>query len=199
MEERRMGESQPVRRLTRGFVAVAYKGHMYRNFVIGHMSDLKASRARTPTRVQEVLRGEEPDRGRCRGRRSGGRVADAREVAGEDPGRREAGAGHHEEPPQRAEKRLLMEDPSQPCCWSATSPRHHRPGQERVRGFVGHPCRGAVSRLYKALVKEKQVALPSRRSVVRREVPSLFSFLVMANRGRTNASARRRSTPRSSA
>ena len=35
MEERRMGESQPTGRLIDDFLAVAYKGHMYRNFVIG--------------------------------------------------------------------------------------------------------------------------------------------------------------------
>jgi predicted Zn-dependent peptidase len=42
MEEKRMGESSPMRRLLDDFVPVAYKASMYRSFVIGHMSDLQA-------------------------------------------------------------------------------------------------------------------------------------------------------------
>jgi predicted Zn-dependent peptidase len=42
MEERRLGDSQPIERLILEFQAVAYKAHPYRDPVIGHMSDLQS-------------------------------------------------------------------------------------------------------------------------------------------------------------
>jgi predicted Zn-dependent peptidase len=41
MEERRLGESQPIGRLIEEFQAVAYKAHPYHEPVVGHMSDLQ--------------------------------------------------------------------------------------------------------------------------------------------------------------
>jgi len=190
MEERRMGESQPVRRLIEDFVAVAYKGHMYRNFVIGHMSDLKGiARADADAwfkkyygakNLTAVVVGDvDPATAWPMLEKWLGKIP-----AGEKPG-----PVITEEPPQRAEKRLVMEDPSQPMLLVG----YHRPGitdpdKSAYEALSDILAGGPSSRLYKALVKEKQVALAAQAiPSFGEKYPSLFLFLVMANRGRTNA------------
>jgi predicted Zn-dependent peptidase len=95
-----------------------------------------------------------------------------------------------EEPPQRAEKRLIMEDPSQP--WLIVG--YHRPAitdpdARAYEALSGILAGGPSSRLYRALVKEKQVALDagSIPSLGTDKYPGLFLFYAMPNRGRTNA------------
>ncbi len=191
MEERRMGESQPVGRLIEDFLAVAYQGHMYRSYVIGHMSDLQGIRrsdaeawfkkyygAKNLTAV--VVGDVKPATAWPMLEKWLGRIP-----PGEKPG-----PVVTEEPPQRAEKRLTMEDPSQP--WLIVG--YHRPAitdpdARAYEALSGILAGGPSSRLYRALVKEKQVALDagSIPSLGTDKYPGLFLFYAMPNRGRTNA------------
>jgi predicted Zn-dependent peptidase len=190
MEERRMGESQPIRRLIEDFLAVAYKAHMYRSFVIGQMSDLRGITradaeawfkkyygARNLTAV--VVGDVDPASAWPMLEKWLGRIP-----PGEKPG-----PVVTEEPPQRAEKRIVMEDPSQPMLLVG----YHRPGitdpdKSAYEALSDVLAGGPSSRLYKALVKEKQVALAAQAiSSFGDKYPNLFLFLAVANRGRTNA------------
>jgi predicted Zn-dependent peptidase len=190
MEERRMGESQPIRRLIEDFLAVAYKSHMYRSFVIGHMSDLRGiTRADAEAWFKQYY---------------GAKNLTAVIVGDVDPGSAwpmlekwlgrippggKPGPVITEEPPQREEKRLIMGDPAQPVLLVG----YHRPGitdpdKSAYEALSSILSGGPSSRLYKALVKEKQVALGAQViPSLGTKYPSLFLFLVMPNRGRTNA------------
>jgi len=191
MEERRMTESQPTGRLLEDFLAVAYKGHMYRSYVIGHMSDLQGMRrsdadawfrkyygAKNLTAV--VVGDVKPATAWPVLEKWLGRIP-----PGEKPG-----PVVTEEPPQRAEKRVIMEDPSQPFLVVG----YHRPAitdpdARAYEALSGILAGGPSSRLYRALVKEKQVALDAGAipSLGGDKYPGLFLFYAMPNRGRTNA------------
>ncbi len=190
MEEKRMGESQPTGRLIDDFMAVAFKASMYRSFVIGHMSDLQAVsrteaeawfnkyyRARNLTAV--VVGDVDPKIAMPILEKHLGRIP-----AGEKPG-----PVVTVEPPQRSEKRITMEDPSQPMLFIA----YHRPdindpdnaGYDALADVLGG---GRSSRLYKALVKEKKLALATGTYAgLGQKYPGLFLFYAVPNQGKTNA------------
>jgi hypothetical protein len=187
MEERRMSESQPISRLLEDFLAVAYKGHMYRSFVIGHMSDLQGIRrsdaeawfkryygAKNLTAV--VVGDVKPATAWPMLEKWLGRIP-----PGEKPG-----PVITDEPPQRAEKRLIMEDPSQP--WLIVG--YHRPSitdpDARSRGAAASSPAAVVAPV-RALVRR---AGRARRGLHPCSAPTatpLFLFFAMPNRGRTNA------------
>ena len=191
MEERRMGMSQPVGRLLEDFLAVAFKASMYRSYVIGHMSDLEAI---TRDQAREWF-----------ARYYGARnltvaiVGDVDPVTaipmldrtlGTIPPGSKPGPVATEEPPQRAEKRIVMEDPSQPILLMG----YHK-------GDVNHPddavfeavsevlAGGRSSRLYTSLVKEKKIALAAGAipDIGQNKYPGLFLFFAVPNQGNSNA------------
>ncbi len=191
MEERRMGESRPTGRLYEDFFAAAFKAHMYRSYVIGWMSDLQAiSRAQamdwfkrnySARNLTAVVVGD---------------VDPATVIPmleshlGKIPAGQKPGPVVTVEPPQREEKRLIMEDPSQPFLLAGW----HRPAItspdnaafEVVADVLGG---GRSSRLYKALVKEKRSALMVRAtaSIEGEKYPGIFAVMCVPNKGKTNA------------
>ncbi len=190
MEERRMGESEPTRRLLEDFVAVAYKSHMYRNFIIGHMSDLQSMtradavnwfnkyyRARNLTAV--VVGDVDPKTALPLLEKHLGQIP-----AGEKPG-----PVVTVEPPQRSEKRITMEDPSQPVLLIA----YHRPDindpDDVAYDALGDILAGGrSSRLYTALVKEKKLAVAAGViGGLGEKYPGLFVFYAVPNKSKTNA------------
>jgi predicted Zn-dependent peptidase len=190
MEERRMGQSQPMRRLIEDFMAVAFKASMYRSFVIGHMSDLQGisrSQARDwftkyygARNLTTVVVGDvDPTKAMPVLERTLGKIP-----TGEKPG-----PVITQEPPQRSEKRLIMEDPSQPMLLIA----YHKPdindadhaAYEAVSDVLAG---GRSSRLYKALVKEKKLAIAVQAiTQLGQKYPGLFLFFAVPNKGKTNA------------
>lgn len=191
MEERRMVMSQPVSRLIEDFLAVAFKASMYRSFIIGHESDIEGV---TRDQAREWF-----------ARYYGARnltvaiVGDVDPVAvmpmlertlGTIPPGTKPGPVVTEEPPQRAEKRIVMEDPSQPILLMG----YHK-------GDVNHPdnavfeavsevlAGGRSSRLYTALVKEKKIALAAGAipDMGQNKYPGLFLFYAVPNKGNSNA------------
>lgn len=190
MEEKRMGENQPPRRLLDDFFAVAYKASMYRDLVIGHMSDLmgiskadaeawfnKYYRARNLTAV--IVGDVDPAKAMPILEKYLGKIP-----AGEKPG-----PVITQEPAQRAEKRIIMEDQSQPILFIA----YHRPDindpdqavYDAIADILGG---GRSARLYKTLVKEQKLALATGSIPgFGQKYPGLFVFFAVANQGKTNA------------
>ena len=190
MEERRMGESQPGGRLFIDFMPVAFEASMYRSFVIGWMSDLRAItraqaeawfakyyRARNLTAV--IVGDVDPESAMPMLERTLGTIP-----AGEKPG-----PVVTVEPPQRAEKRLTMEDPSQPILIIG----YHKgdindPDNAAYEAINDIVAEGRSSRLYKSLVTDKQLALYAGAFTgLGQKYPGLFVFVAVPNRGKTNA------------
>ena len=191
MEEKRMGESSPTGRLFDDFFPVAYKAHMYRSFVIGHMSDLQhISRQdalnwfntyyRAKNLTCAVVGDVDP--------------AALLPVLEKHLGRIPAGVKPEGpvtvEPPQRAEKRVIMEDKAQPFLVIG----YHRPAvthpdsaaYEALADILGG---GRSSRLYTALVKEKKLAVQtaSMPTIEGEKYPGLFVIFAVPNKGKSNA------------
>jgi predicted Zn-dependent peptidase len=191
MEERRMVMSQPVSRLIEDFLAVAFKASMYRSFVIGHMSDLQGV---TRDQAREWF-----------ARYYGARNLTVAIVGDVDPAtampmlERTLGAipaGFNpgpvvtEEPPQRAEKRIIMEDPSQPILFMGFHKGDVNDPDYAVYEALSEVLAGGrSSRLYTTLVKEKKIALAagSMSDIGQKKYPGLFLFYAVPNKGNSNA------------
>jgi predicted Zn-dependent peptidase len=191
MEERRMAMSQPVSRLIEDFLAVAFKASMYRSFVIGHMSDLEGI---TRNQAREWF-----------ARYYGARnltvaiVGDVDPMSampmlertlGAIPAGSKPGPVVTEEPPQRAEKRIIMEDPSQPILFMG----FHRgdvndPDYAVYEALSELLAGGRSSRLYTSLVKDKKIALDAgaMSDIGQKTYPGLFLFYAVPNKGNNNA------------
>ena len=191
MEERRMGESRPTGRLFEDFFAAAYKAHMYRSYVIGAMSDLQAI---TRQQAMDWFRTHYSAKNLTAVLVGDVDPATAMPLLEKYLGRVPAGTKPEPpvtvEPPQREEKRLIMEDPSQPFLLIG----YHRPNindpdnaaYDVLADILGQ---GRSSRLYKALVKEKKSALVVRAmaSIEGEKYPGIFAVLAVPNKGKTNA------------
>ncbi|HUK12471.1 MAG TPA: pitrilysin family protein [Thermoanaerobaculaceae bacterium] len=190
MEEKRMGQSQPTYRLLDDFMPVAFKASMYRSFVIGHMSDLRGisrddakawfAKYYGAKNLTSVIVGDvDPATALPMLARTLGRIP-----PGEKPG-----PVITEEPPQRAEKRITMEDPSQPFVFIAYhKPAITDPDNAVYDAITDVLAEGRSTRMYKALVKEKKVALATGAfTELGQKYPGLFMFYAVPNKGRTNA------------
>jgi predicted Zn-dependent peptidase len=190
MEERRMAESRPITRLLIDFMPTAFSASMYRSFVIGWVSDIEATtrqqaeawfdkyyRAKNLTAV--VVGDVDPQTAIPMLERTLGAIP-----AGEKPD-----PVVTVEPPQRAEKRLIMEDPSQPFLIIA----YHKgsitdPDDAVYEAINDILAEGRSSRLYKSLITDKKLALYTGSFTgLGQKYPGLFVFMAMPNRGKTNA------------
>lgn len=186
MEEKRMGESSAIGRLLDDFMAVAYKNHMYRSWVIGCMSDLehisrteaeewfnKWYRAKNLTCV--LVGDVDPNTAFPILEKYLGKIP-----SGEKPSQYVS-----VDPPQRVEKRIIMEDPSQPFVVIA----YHKPAFDDPDNAVYDAISdilagGRSSRLYTALVKEKKLAMHvGAITELGRKYPGLFLFYAVPNQG----------------
>ena len=190
MEERRMRtESSPVGRLVEELLSTAYKAHPYGRPIIGHMSDLQSFTREEaeeffeayyrPNNLTVALVGDvDPER--------------ARELAETYFGRLPAGPTPEPvetvEPAQLGERRVVLEEESQPLLLLA----YHRPS-------ISHPDnavytviadilgRGRTSRLYDRMVEQDKSA--AQTSVYERfpgdKYPSLFLFFTVPTPGST--------------
>jgi predicted Zn-dependent peptidase len=187
MEERRMMENSPMGRLREEFQGIAYLAHPYGEGVIGHMSDLQAlSRPEaeaffkahySPSNLTIAIVGD-VDPARVK-RLAGKYFASIPSGPKPEPVRTE-------EPPQRGERRVTMEDAAQPVvliAYHQPNVNHpDNPALEVVSEIVGV---GRTSRLYKDLVKEKRIAVSASAGLNPSKYPSLFMFRVMPARGHT--------------
>jgi len=160
-EERRLRtESNPIGRMIEQFLATAYVAHPYKQPVVGYMSDLQSFTATDaqqffddyygPSNLTTVIVGD----------------VTAEEVLptieqyfGRIPARSKPEALRTVEPPQIAEKILIMEDPSQPVYIEG----YHKPAATDADQPVWDAIDdilsgGRASRLYRSLVEEKKIA-----------------------------------------
>ena len=187
MEERRMMENSPMGRLREEFQGIAYLAHPYGEGVIGHMSDLQAlSRPEaeaffkahySPSNLTIAIVGDVDP-------------AHVRQLAekyfASIPSGPKPEPVRTEEPPQRGERRVTVEDAAQPVVLIGYhQPNANHPDSaslEVVWQIVGV---GRTSRLYKDLVKEKKIAVSANARTSSSKYPSLFMFSATPARGHT--------------
>jgi predicted Zn-dependent peptidase len=192
MEERRLSvESQPVGRLLEEFMAAAYKAHPYGDNVIGHMSDIATlTRAEaeeffekyySPSNLTIAIVGD-VDPGQVREL--------AEKYFGPIPSGPKPEPVETAEPPQLGERRVAVEDPAQPFVLIGYhKPDVHHPDDAVFDALTDIVGMGRTSRLYKSLVKEKQIAVYASgfQGMPGNKYPSLFLFYAVPARGHTNA------------
>ena len=191
MEERRMRtESQPVGKLIEEFLAAAYKAHPYGEPVVGHMSDLitlKRSEAKnffkthyTPQNLVLAIVGDFEEKKIINMLSSyWKRIQAGPEFDPIDT----------REPPQLGQKRIEVEDKSQPVVLVG----YHRPDAyhkdaavlKAITDILGE---GRTSRLYKSLVKEKKIAISTGAisEITYGRFPNLFLFYAFPAKNHTN-------------
>jgi predicted Zn-dependent peptidase len=191
MEERRLRtESQPVGRLLEEFLAVAYKAHPYGEPIVGHMSDLKTlTRAEAeaffnkyygPSNLTVAIVGDvNPDQMRTWAQNYFGRI----------PGGPKPDPVETVEPPQLGQRRVVVDDPSQPFVLIG----YHKPSINHSDNAVFDAITdtvgvGRTSRLYKSLVKEKKIAVVATGfpGLPGNKYPGLFLFYAVPARGHSN-------------
>ncbi|MCJ7777954.1 MAG: insulinase family protein [Sedimentisphaerales bacterium] len=190
MEERRMIENNPQGRLIEEFMAIAYKSHPYGEPLIGHMSDLKTmtrSEAEAffkkyyePSNLTMAIVGDiNPQQVKTLAEKYFSRI----------PGGPKPEPVETEEPPQRGERRVVVEDPSQPLVvigYHKQSINH--PDNAVFDAITDIAGMGRTSRLYKALVKEKKIAIASSamQGLPGNKYPGLFLFYAVPAKDHTN-------------
>ena len=190
MEERRMRESQPTGRLFTDFMATAYQASMYRAGVIGFMSDLQGI-----TRAQAEAWFAKYYGGRNLTAVVVGDVDPAtampilERTLGSIPAGEKPGPVVTQEPPQRAEKRLTLEDPSQPFLFIGYHKGDINDPDQPVYDVINDIlAEGRSSRVHKALVTDKKVAVyAGAYTELGQKYPGLFLFVAVPTKGRTNA------------
>jgi predicted Zn-dependent peptidase len=190
MEERRMSENNPQFRLFEEFQAISYKAHPYGEPVLGHMSDLQTltrkeadaffKRYYSPSNLAVAIVGDvDPARIKVL----------AEEYFAGIPSGPKPEPVETVEPPQLGERRVIVEDQSQPIIGIG----YHKPG-------INHPdnavfdaltdimSAGRTSRLYKSLVRDKKIAIAAAgfQGYPGDKYPGLFLFYAVPAKGHTN-------------
>jgi len=188
MEERRMMENNPRGRLWEEFEALAYRAHPYGEPIIGHMSD-----------VATVTRREAEAFFRQYYRPSNLTIAVVGDVDPQQikklaekyfagiPGGPKPEPVETEEPPQRGERRVTVEDTAQPQIRIGYhQPSVNHPDSTVLQVISEIIGRGRTSRLYKSLVKEKRIAVSVDTWPGWDKYPGLFMFNAVPSRDHTN-------------
>ena len=194
-EERRMRiESQPIGRLIEQLLAAAYVAHPYRQPVLGYMSDLEAFTATdaeefyrkhyVPSNLVTVLVGHvSAEQALPTIEKYFGRLP-----AGEKPEPLRT-----VEPPQIAEKTVVLVDPAQPV-YAET---YHRPDilhpdQAVYNAIDDVLSNGRTSRLYRSLVRDQKIAAftGSFSGFPGNKYPGLWLVFAIPSKGHTNQEVR---------
>ena len=194
-EERRLRtESQPTGRLIEQFLSAAFIAHPYHQPVVGYMSDLESLTItdaekfyRTfyvPANMVTAVIGDV---------KAGELVPLLEKYFGRIPAGPKPSPLRTIEPPQIAEKIVVLKDPAQPFYLegyhkgSMTHP--DQPVYEAVDDILS---RGRTSRLYRSLVRDQKIAVvvQSFSSFPGRKFPNLWTVLAVPARGRTNEEVR---------
>jgi predicted Zn-dependent peptidase len=191
MEERRLRtETMPTGKLLEDFLSVAYKAHPYGEPVIGHMSDVEnLSRAQAqaffekfyrPSNLTVAIVGDvDPANVKRLAQRYFARI----------PSGPKPEPVVTVEPPQWGPRRVTVEDPSQPFVLIG----YHKPGIDHPDNAVFDAltdivAEGRTSRLYRSLVRDKQIAMAASglQGLPGHKYPGLFLFYAVPARGHTN-------------
>ena len=192
MEERRMRtDSQPTGRLMEQFLATAFAAHPYRHPVVGWPSDLEsfsAADARkffetyyVPSNIVVAVVGDV---------RASEVVPVLQKYFGRLPTRPQPEPLRTVEPPQAAEKEVVIVDPSQPFYLEG----YHKPGARDKDDAVYDAIsdllsEGRTSRLYRSLVRDKRIAASAAgfSGMPGDKYPNLFAFYAVALPAHGNA------------
>lgn len=161
-EERRMSlESQPLGRLVEQFQATAFTAHPYKQPTIGYMSDLQSFTItdaeaffRTyyaPENLVTVIAGDV---------KAAAVIPVIEKYFGRIPARPGPKPLRTVEPPQPAEKVVVLEDPAQPYYLEGYhKPAETHPDQPVYDAIDDILSSGRTSRLYRSLVRDKKLAV----------------------------------------
>jgi len=181
IEERRMRtDSSPVGRLLEQFTTAAFQAHPYHRPTIGWMSDLNSFSATDaknffdkyyiPSNMVVAVVGDV-------------KAAQALPVIekyfGRLPKRPEPDERTTTEPPQNSERRVILEDPSQPIYLEGYHRPDYRSPDDAVYDAIADlMSNGRTSRLYRALVRDKKIASDSAgfTGMPGNKYPHLFAF-----------------------
>jgi len=190
-EERRMRyESQPFGRAFEELLGLSYKAHPYGVPGIGYMSDIQyysRQEARAffdkyygPSNLTIAIVGDVDPK----------KVFKLAEEYWERiPYRPAPERIATVEPKQQGERRMVMEDPSQPlylCSYHIPDAQH--PDNPAIDAFLDYLCGGRTSVLYKSMIKEKKDALMVQGSAdfFAGKYPTLAVIITMPAQGHTN-------------
>jgi len=194
-EERRMRtDSSPTGRLVEQFLAAAFSAHPYRRPVVGWPSDLKTftatdaaaffKRYYVPSNMIVTVVGDV-------------KPAEVMPVVEKYFGRLPKGPTpaeiRTEEPPQIAEKEIVLVDPSQPFYLEGYhKPSAHDPDDAVYDAIGDLMTSGRTSRLYRSLVRDKKVAAYAGGfpGFPGNKYPNLFIAYAVPLPGKTNAEVR---------
>jgi predicted Zn-dependent peptidase len=191
MEERRLGvESNPFGKLFEEFMAAAYKAHPYHHEVVGHMSDLESI---TRKQAEEYLKKYYVPNNLTIGIVGDVRpqevIALAEKYFGSIPKGEYPAPVRTKEPEQQGEKRVEVEDKSQPILIIG----YHRPNitapdNSAISAIADYLGGGRTSQLYKIMVKEKKIAVAVGAMPLfpAEKYPSLIAFYAVPSKDHTN-------------
>lgn len=190
-EERRLRtESNPIGRLVEQFITTAFAAHPYKQPVIGYMSDLQSFTMTdakkffetyyTPSNLTTAVVGDvDPET----------LIPMLESYFGRVPARPAPPPLRTVEPPQVAEKTVVLEDPSQPIYVEA----YHKPSglhedQPIYDAIDDILSRGRTSRLYRSLVRDQKIAVTvaSFSNFPGEKYPNLWAVYAMPARGISN-------------
>ena len=190
IEERRMSvDSNPIGRLLEQFVAEAFAAHPYHRPTIGWMSDLNtfsATDAQTffnryyiPSNMIVVVVGD---------LKAAQAMPMIEKYFGRIPSHDKPDEAMTEEPPQNSERRVVLHDLAQPLYVEG----YHRPDVSSPDDAVYDAIQdlmsnGRTSRLYRSLVRDKQIAAQSAgfSGLPGNKYPHLFAFYAFPVPGHT--------------
>jgi predicted Zn-dependent peptidase len=188
-EERRLDESQPLGRLFEQFAATAYVAHPYGQPVVGWPSDLESFSAtdaenfyRTyyvPANMIVTLVGDV---------KAGDVLPIIERYFGRLPARPKPEPLRTVEPPQNAERIVILHETSQPIFIEG----YHKPGARDKDDAVYDALQdlmsnGRTSRLFRSLVRDKKIAAFSGgfNGLPGGKYPNLFVFFAISTPGHT--------------
>jgi predicted Zn-dependent peptidase len=194
-EERRMRtESQPIGRLVEQFVSAAFAAHPYGQPVVGHMSDLQSF---TVTDAEQFFRTYYVPSNLVTSVVGSVTASELIPVLEKYFGRVPTGSPppplRTVEPPQTAEKIVIMKDPAQPFYLEGYhKPAVTHPDQAIFDAIDDVLSNGRTSRLYRSLVRDKQIALSTQSfsGFPGQKYPHLWAAYAMPARGITNEQVR---------
>jgi predicted Zn-dependent peptidase len=190
-EERRMSsESSPFGRLLEQFQIAAFQAHPYQHPTVGYMSDLQSF---TLTDAEEFFRTNYAPSNLVTAIAGDIKAQEVIPILEKYFGRIPARPGppplRTVEPPQNAEKIVILEDPAQPLYLEAYhKPAQTHPDQPVYDAIDDVLSRGRTSRLYRSLVRDKKLAVDvnSFSGYPGEKYPNLWAILAVPAYGVSN-------------
>jgi predicted Zn-dependent peptidase len=191
MEERRMGvESSPIGKLVEDFTSFAFKAHPYRDPVVGHMSDLKGitrdealafyKKYYVPSNMTVAVVGDVDPKDI---------IKLAESYFGRFPAAPKPEGVRTVEPPQNAERRIVLHEQSQPVFLMGYHKGSILDRDDAVYDVISDLLSaGRTSRLYKSLVRDKKIAIQvgGFSGFPGQKYPNIFLFYAFPAQGKTN-------------